>query len=67
MLPSDRVPPDNEEKLPLSDEMEMPDAGAHPRARLSGFILIVVSAIAALLLLCAAWHGLRATWHIAGR
>jgi hypothetical protein len=29
--------------------------------------VIVISAVVALLLLYAAWQGLKATWHIAGR
>ena len=60
MLPSKRVPPDVEGKPPLSDRTEMPDPYVYRQPRLLGFVLIVVSAIVALLLLCAAWLGLKA-------
>ena len=67
MLPRERVPPEIEEKAPSSEQTETPDPCLHRNARLLGFVLIVVSAIGALLLVYLAWRGLRATWHIAGR
>ncbi len=67
MLPSEREPPDVERKARLSHRAEMPGAHAYRQPRLFGFVLIVVSAMLALLLLCVAWLGLKAAWHIAGR
>lgn len=67
MLPSERVPPNVEGEAPLTDRPEAPDAGVHRQARLFGFVVIVISAVVALLLLYAGWRGLKATWHIAGR
>ena len=67
MLSKKRAPVDVEEEAPSSKQTEMPDPCLHRNARLLGFVLIVVSAIGALLLVYVAWLGLQATWHIAGR
>jgi hypothetical protein len=67
VLSKKRVPPDVEGKSPSSEQTELPDPCVHGNARLLGFVLIVVSAIGALLLVYVAWLCLQATWPIAGR
>lgn len=67
MLPKERAPPEIEGKPPSSEQAETPSPRPHRNARRLGFVLIVVSAIGAMLLVYVAWLGLQATWHIAGR